>query len=408
MKNLLSAALFAALAISLGACMGDEPLNQECDITEARLEMDNPLDLFEQAHEAVWKELEYDSTVCFLARPDAQPREIALHLTLTPGATAYIDGQDTPFQNGTKVDFTDEKKHSFKVVSEDRQWTRRYTLYIGHKIPYEGHFTETFSNYAAEATGHYYVWKAEGAAAGWFTDGEWKNGNPGFRLSRSSAKPDEYPDTPVKGGGPDGSDCIKLETCDTGPFGQMVNMKLASGSLFNGVFDVSNALKDALKATQFSSPFKYKPLTVSAYIKYEPGEKFQDKKGVAVEGVIDEPDFYAVMYRNTDADGNRIVIDGNDVLTSPAIVGIARLPHNYNADGSDKIGNTPIHGVTGEWQKFTLQMEYKEELDPEILANNGYSFVVSFASSWQGAYFQGAVGSKMWIDKLEVICDNKK
>lgn len=194
MKNLLSAALFAALAISLGACMGDEPLNQECDITEARLEMDNPLDIFEQAHEAVWKELEYDSTVCFLARPDAQPREIALHLTLTPGATAYIDGQDTPFQNGTKVDFTDEKKHSFKVVSEDRQWTRRYTLYIGHKIPYEGHFTETFSNYAAEATGHYYVWKAEGAAGGWFTDGEWKTAT---RASASAAHRPNPTNTPT-------------------------------------------------------------------------------------------------------------------------------------------------------------------------------------------------------------------
>ncbi|MBQ0164730.1 MAG: PCMD domain-containing protein [Bacteroidales bacterium] len=407
MKNLLSAALFAALAISLGACMGDEPLNQECDITEARLEMDNPLDIFEQAHEAVWKELEYDSTVCFLARPDAQPREIALHLTLTPGATAYIDGQDTPFQNGTKVDFTDEKKHSFKVVSEDRQWTRRYTLYIGHKIPYEGHFTETFSNYAAEATGHYYVWKAEGAAAGWFTDGEWKNGNPGFRLSRSSAKPDEYPDTPVKGGGPDGSDCIKLETCDTGPFGQMVNMKLASGSLFNGVFDVSNALRDALKATQFASPFKYRPISVSAWLRYEPGLTFENREGQPQPGIVDEPDFYAVVYRNTTPQGQPVVIDGNDVLNSPAIVAIARLPHLYNPDGTDRLTGQPIHGVSGKWQKFTLTLDYREPLDPEVLRKNGYSLVISFASSWQGAYFKGAIGSKLWVDNVELTSSEK-
>lgn len=413
-KILLLLPLAGSMALS--SCISEEPLNMECDILQASLKMENPMEMFYHDYDTIEVVTSVSDSVRFLARPKVKIGTIPLSLKLTEGATAYEKDSDKPFVNGTPVDFSNNQTHFFRVVSEDKMWERQYRIFVVNEKTQEeeegedspGNFTADFEDYALDESGKYYIWQAEGAAKDFFTDGVWKNGNPGFKLSKSSAKPMDYPGVPVEGGGPDGSDCIKLETRDTGSFGAMVNMRIASGSLFNGVFDVSNALKDALKATQFSSPFKYKPLTVSAYIKYEPGEKFQDKKGVAVEGVIDEPDFYAVMYRNTDADGNRIIIDGNDVLTSPAIVGIARLPHNYNADGSDKIGNTPIHGVTGEWQKFTLQMEYKEELDPEILANNGYSFVVSFASSWQGAYFQGAVGSKMWIDKLEVICDNKK
>ena len=101
-------------------------------------------------------------------------------------------------------------------------------------------------------------------------------------------------------------------------------------------------------------------------------------------------------------------LDGNDILSSPYIIGLARLPHHYNADGSDQLTNSPIHGVTNEWQEFTLDMKYTQEPDREIMENNGYSLVIGFASSWQGAYFQGAVGNKFYIDNVHVICDRNE
>lgn len=42
---------------------------------------------------------------------------------------------------------------------------------------------------------------------------------------------------------------------NTGSFGAGVNMPIAAGNLFIGKFDVSNALADALRATQFGLPF---------------------------------------------------------------------------------------------------------------------------------------------------------
>ena len=98
-------------------------------------------------------------------------------------------------------------------------------------------------------------------------------------------------------------------------------------------------------------------------------------------------------------------LDGSDVLSSPNIVGLGRLPHHYNADGSDQLTDSPIHGVTEEWQEFVIPIEYKAEVDADILKNKGYNLIIGFASSWQGAHFQGAIGSKLFIDKIRIYCE---
>ena len=77
----------------------------------------------------------------------------------------------------------------------------------------------------------------------------WATGNPGFFMSRSSAKPDQYPTVPVEQGY-DGA-CVKLTTSDTGQFGATAKMPIAAGNLFIGKFDAGQALKDAMKTTQF-------------------------------------------------------------------------------------------------------------------------------------------------------------
>jgi len=182
-------------------------------------------------------------------------------------------------------------------------------------------------------------------------------------------------------------------------------MRLASGSMFNGIFDVDNAIKNALKATMFGSPFAHKPMQMRVWLRFERGNTYQDRSGKPMAGVVDEPDAYAVLYRNEDASGNKVMLDGNDVLSSPYIVGLGRLPHYYNADGTDQLTNNPIHGVTNEWQEFVIPVEYRSEVDPTILANKGYSLIIGFASSWQGAYFKGAIGSKLLIDNVRLYCE---
>lgn len=389
----------------------DEPLNAECDIEVVSLHFENPERLMYHDYDTLQNVSSVADSIGFLVRSYAQVGSVPLTLRITEGATAYMmmeNGQWEVFRNGTSVDFSGEQTRHFRIVSQDKAWERLYKIVVLHDVPSEGNMSFDFEDYYLDPANSekFYVWSVKGNALNVFTDGMWKNGNPGFKLSKSSAKPDEYPSVPLAGEGPDGSSCVKLETRDTGPFGKMVNMRLASGSMFNGIFDVANALKDALKATQFGSPFKHKPVRLTAWLRFEPGETFQDKEANPVPGVVDEPDVYMVYYRNQDEHGNRVQLDGNDVLSSPYIIGLARLPHHYNADGSDQISASPIHGVTAEWQEFTLDMVYKQEPDPEVMKNNGYNLIIGFASSWQGAYFQGAVGNKFYIDNVNIICDD--
>ena len=388
----------------LASCIKNEPENTECDIEAVSLHLDKPTDYFYHDYDTLQTIISTDTSIVFTIRSYADIQSVPTTLRITSGATAYLkseDGTSVPFLNGSSLDFSEERVHKFHIVSQDKVWSRDYTITVVHDKPSEGNLTCNFENYYLDSSGKYYIWTAPEV----FTDGTWKNGNPGFKISKSSAMPMEYPSTPVASGGPNGSDCIKLETCDTGPFGKMVNMRLASGSLFNGVFDVGNALKDALKATMFGSPFDHKPMQMRVWLRYEPGSIYQDRMGEQVNDVIDEPDAYIVLYRNEDESGNKVQPDGNDVLTNPYIIGKGRLPHNYDAGGKDQLSNNPIHGVTNQWQEFIIPIEYTTEPDADILKNQGYSIIVSLASSWQGAHFMGAIGSKLYIDNLQILCE---
>lgn len=432
MKKLLFLPL-AFAAFTFVSC-SEEPLNMECDIEKAYIHVDNPAELFydgQQGDTLAYAELNgmvpsaVDS-IGFTVRTDCNPGQYPLYLTLTPGAKAYIlsaDGSKAPFNNGSAIDFSNENITRILVVSEDGEWSRTYRFSMTHRVPTSGDMFFDFNgNYFLRNSNkaQYYVWGVtdQNALNGLFLgDPEWKNGNPGYALSKSSSPADMYPTSPVFGGSPDGSDCIKLETMTTGSLGAMAKIYIAAGSLFNGSFDPKSALKSraaAKSATRFGTPFCHKPVRFSVDMRYEPASDYWDEDKNVHPELIDEPDAYCVIYRNVDDEGNAFILDGNNVVTSKNIVGMARLPHNYTYDAEnnghpmyrhDLPGNTPIHGVGTQWTHIELPIEYYSELDPEILANYGYSMAIGFTCSWQGGDFRGALGSKLYIDNIKVECE---
>lgn len=419
--HLLLAASIATTCMQ--SCIGEEPLNAECDLLAISLSVENAQDILTNAGDTL--KSVYDSDQNFTQNTDAvvidlKPEKsigfVPVSVVVTEGATveSLLQGKPVKFTNGDLLDFSNGKIQTLRITSQDRMWHRDYTVRFKENVDTMMRNGEHFDLHLdfeeshLEKSGKYYEWSiTDPNAQGVFTDGMWKNGNPGYKLSKSSAKPMDYPSVPLEGQGPDGSNCVKLETRETGSFGAMVNMRMASGSMFNGIFDVANALKDALKATCFGSPFRHVPNRFSVWLKAEPGPTFQNKQGKPVAGVTDEPDAYAVFYRNRDENGDVVQLDGNNVLSSDRIVALARLPHHYNADGSDQLSNSPIHGITTEWQKVELKFHDKDgnedwvrNVDWDLLQNYGYSLIIGFASSWQGAYFQGAIGSKLYLDDV--------
>lgn len=382
-----------AFATTLTSCFKDEALNNECDIEKAWIQVDNPDAVFFQPSNAELPDIE--STKTDLIFPDLRPNS---DVTALPVYFKVTDGATIVPENGSVQNFADGPV-TYVVTSEDGQYNRTYRVFIkatdagttpdpgdpGKPEEQFGYVNYDFENYFLDpASSKFYVWSDYENGSNWAT------GNPGFKIAKGSAKPDQYPSTPLAEGY-DGAG-VKLVTSDTGSFGVMVNMRIAAGNLFTGVFDSKSATKAPLKATHFGegsyNQINYRPVTLAGYYQYTPGEVFKDKAGKEVAGRIDQGDIYAVVFRNVDSEGKSFYLTGDNVLTSSQIVALARVPNVVKTEGG--------------WQNFSVDFNYSGELDPTILANYGYSMAVVFTSSIEGAAFQGAVGSTLLIDKVSI------
>lgn len=233
----------------------------------------------------------------------------------------------------------------------------------------------------------------------------WATGNEGFKLSKSSAQRLDYPSVSVEGG-VDGGKCVKLTTLSTGMFGVMADKPIAAGNLFIGTFDNGEAMNNALAATRMGLPFAHKPLYLSGYYKFIPGaqkmELDRNKKEADDEGPAglkpipneqDVCDWYCVVYKNIDEKGERVQLDGSNVLSSKYIVGKARIK------------SEDINRTGEEWIHFELPVEYTAELNRDDVLARQYSVAIVFSSSIDGAYFRGAIGSTLWIDNVTLMCE---
>jgi hypothetical protein len=81
------------------------------------------------------------------------------------------------------------------------------------------------------------------------------------------------------------------------------------------------------------------------------------------------------------------MLHGDDVLSSPYIVRKAQA------------ASLP---ATDEWQQFEMTFEGTTPIDATLLANRGYNLALVFSSSKTGDTFEGAVGSTLCVDKVEV------
>lgn len=369
----------AIFALALSSCFKDEAPNAECDIIEASLHVNNPTDIFYNPTDTLVRVLYTDDNISFSVRRKADLTALAPTFRITDGATiSPASGSVHDFSKGPVI---------YTVTSEDKEWSRSYKVsFIPVIRTSKDTLSFNFEDYHLDSKDKYYIWCEEHEDGNMYDD--WATGNAGYGLTNGSAGPEAYPST-VLDEGYEGKG-VKLVTCSTGPFGQMVKLPLAAGNLFLGTFDMSIALKTPRLATGFGLPFDKKPKTFTGYYKYKPGEKFQNKDESIVEGKVDEASVYAILYRNHDEDGNPVVLNGDNVQTSPLIVAKAIAANIVPTD---------------KWTEFTVDFSYLEDFDLDLLENRGYNLAVVFSSSADGAFFQGAIGSTLCIDNVKIICE---
>ena len=373
--------LGAALCSTVTSCFKDEPLNAECDIEQAYVHIDNPTDMFFAASDTLVNVLSDADNVTFQIKEGADVSAMAPVFKITDGATISPE-------SGSVHDFSDGKTVVYTVTSQDGAWRRAYNVSFRAVYPVNEY---NFETYRLSSNNRYYEWSDLSSTGDWI--GNWATGNPGFAISMGTAKPDEFPSSPVSDG--HSGSAVKLETMETGPLGGLVHMGIAAGNLYIGEFDVSQALMGtagAMKATSFGRPFDQEPLQFTGWYKYKSAGQCVDGDCNPIPGTHDKGDIYAVLYRNHDASGNAFTLHGDDVKTSPQIVAMAQVPEITDTD---------------DWTEFTVDFEYSGQIDRNLLANRGYSLAVVFTSSIEGASFRGAVGSTLHIDEVKIICAEK-
>lgn len=389
--KIINLLLGAALCCSLSSCFKDEPLNAECDIEQAYVHLEHPTDVFFAPSDTLINVISDANDITFEIKENADVSRMAPIFRITEGSTiSPANGSEHDFSNGQPVVYT--------VTSQDGSWQRTYN--VSFRVAYnvnEYDFENTRLKTDEATKLQYYEWSDLTAAGEWM--GNWATGNSGYSFSAmiegGNVPPEEYPSSPINDG--HSGKGVKLVTKDTGGFGLMFGMGIAAGNLFIGEFDPGPAVSSpsgAMQATMFGRPFSQEPLQFTGWYKYKSAGECVDGHCKAIPGTYDKGDIYAVLYRNQDAEGNAFVLHGDDVKTSPQIVAMAQVPEIMETD---------------EWTEFIIDFEYRQELDPDVLANRGYSLAVVCTSSIEGASFRGAIGSTLCVDELKVICaDNQE
>ena len=368
--------IFSLLACHFlcSSCIKDEPKNMECDVVEAWVEGDGLAQYFIRESDMHISDVPSgEERLTFIVRDLNTLPAMPVQFTLTPGATV------SP-ANGSSQDFTNGPV-TYTVTSEDGQWHRTYIVDFREATLPSNKYD--FEDFELSANGHYYLWYYMSDNGS--VERIWASGNEGYMIACPNTAATDYPTVPDENG-VEGY-CIKLTTRSTGSWGRTFKKPIAAGNFFLGAFDSQYSLTNTLKTTLMGIPYTKEPVKVTGYYKYSPGEVFTDKDSQPVEGRIDEPSIYSVLYLNHDEQGNEIMLHGDDVLSSPYIVRKAQ------------VASLP---PTAEWQRFEMTFQGSDPIDYELLANRGYNLALVFSSSKTGDLFEGALGSTLYVDKVEI------
>jgi len=362
------------LAMALASCIKSEPLNMECDITEAWIEDEGLAQHFYQTTDMHISDVPSSAEqLTFTVKERSALPAMPIHFKLTPGATiSPANGSAQDFSSGPVV---------YTVTSEDGQWQRTYTVDFREIVQPSNKYD--FETYELSANGKYYVWYEQDTKGAKVPI--WASGNEGYMIASPNAAATAYPTVP-DADGYDGH-CVRLTTRSTGSWGRTFKKPIAAGNLFLGAFNSKYALTNTLMTTEMGIAYTEEPVKVTGYYMYTPGERFTDKDFHEVDNRTDEPSIYSVLYLNHDEAGNKVMLHGDDVLSSAYIVRKAQ------------VASLP---ATNEWQRFEMSFEGSTPIDATLLANRGYNLALVFSSSKTGDTFEGAVGSTLCIDKVEI------
>ncbi|MDR1499456.1 MAG: PCMD domain-containing protein [Tannerellaceae bacterium] len=358
---------FAALVFGSG-CIADEPLSPYADIEDFAL----PSSL------TIGKATVNGDNISVFVRTGIDLTSLAPAITLSEGATVSPEG-------GSAQDFS--RPVTYTVTAADGKHSRTYTVRLT-SVPL---YAYGFEAWEALDKGNTYETPYERDRDGNpYTP--WDSSNKGISLYRQYSDASLYPihKTAESASGLYAAEMLT----STGPghiIGSMY-IHVVAGSLFTGVLSPLNALKDPLLATEFGQPFNEKPLRMKGKYFYRAGEgAYIDSKGLPQVAKRDSCAVYAVFFRSDDRLDR---LNGTNILSHPNIVAVAMMPQEGRA-ASEGEG----------FAAFDLPFVYRGSSAIDMEAH-AYKLAIIFSSSFMGDLYEGAPGSRLIVDDIEIITEH--
>ena len=355
-------AVVVSAGLLFNSCIREEALNMEADIEGVTIANAESLLQTEPVVDG--------NNITFRMKTFSGSYNFAPIFNLSEGATI------SP-ASGTELDFT--QPQTYTVTSQDGAWSRQYTVSF---VTDDNAFITSYSFENVEVSTRKYQKFYE------LLNGQkiynWSSGNDGFNfVNPKKGDPSTYPTLQTTEGYR--GNAIRMITRSTGSFGAMFGAPIAAGNLFLGTFNLN--IFSALKSTRFGIPYNYNraPKAVTGYFKYTAGDTF--KKEAASTLTKDNWNAYAILFEKTDKNN---YLTGDHNFADARIVSIAKLKDADRKEAS-------------EWTKFEIPFEFVngKSFDPA----KEYMYTIVFTSSIEGDKFNGAVGSTLDIDEIQIITE---
>lgn len=313
-----------------------------------------------------------DNTITFKVKASATTDALkALVPTITYSHKATIIPE-----SGVAQDFSDNKEVIYTVTSEDGTVVKEYKVFISgtveNKIEYDFEAWDFFEDGLYDDIMQPVGWATCNDAVGLIE-------RMGFLGGITYEG--EYPARET-------SDCVSgnkamlLESVDTkgGEIFVQKVPKVTAGTAFLGTFDAMAAMSDPMATTSFGNIYEEKPLEVKGYFKYVAGDSFYNSDGQLDASKKDKCTIAAVLY---EVDSDDETLNGGNIYNSQKIVAKAM----FNSEGQ------------ADYTPFSLILDYVREYD----TTKKYKFAVIFSASEDGANYNAAIGSKLYIDNVTII-----
>jgi len=366
------------LLLSLGSCIKDEALNAEADIEAASITQGDQI--------LKGKPSIDNNTIVFSLKRFTGNYMQSPEFVLTPGASIEP-------KSGTELNFFEPQKYT--VTSEDGAWTKTYT--VSFVIDEGADLYSAFENAEVVDTdnpeGHYHKFfdltNLGQKKYSWATANDGYNILAGTLLEEGEQLvPSFYPTAQIADGYIGKG--AKLMTKSTGALGGLFGSPLAAGNLFLGEFKTTFP---TINSPRFGLPYDNKtaPLALKGFFKYKAGEKFVVNNAPS-QLTKDTWDGYALLFEKASPPKDNF-LTGAHGFVDPRIVAIARV-------------GTKEQVETTTWTPFNLPFSFVngKSFDP----TKEYMYTIVFSSSKEGDKFNGAVGSTLLIDEVELVVNSVK